>query len=156
MSISRVTPAGSVSSIGWRGPNAGCGRGTRCSAETGTVGACPTVAANAGPTRIFAPTPGFVSSCDGGGCEAGATTAGAGGSGVGVRPAGRWMTTVRSSGVTIDLDHAACAPEDAGVVGTAGWIANGSISSVSGRCRSLDVGSRLVSPAGSSMGSGGT
>ena len=67
-SISRVTPAGSVSSIGWRGPNAGCGaRHARCSADTGTVGACPTDAANAGATRIRVAMPGFVSSCDGSG-----------------------------------------------------------------------------------------
>ena len=88
-SISRVTPAGRVSSIGWRGPNAGCGRGARCSAETGTVGACATVAANAGATRIRVPTPGFVSSCDGiAGDEPAPGTAGAGGSGFGARPAG--------------------------------------------------------------------
>ena len=54
---SRVTPAGSVSSIGRRPGRlaAGSGRGgtpARCSAETGTVGACPTVAAKFGATRI--------------------------------------------------------------------------------------------------------
>ncbi len=101
------------------------------------------------------PTPGFVSSCDGGVGEAGATNAGAGGSGFGVSPAGRGMTTVRSSGADGGL-AAACAPEWGALAGKVGWIVNGSISSVSGRYRSPDIGSRLVSPAGSSMGSGGT
>ena len=121
--------------------------------DTGTVGACPTEAANAGATRIRVPTPGFVSSCEGAAGEAGARTADVGGSGFGPRPAGRGMTTVRSSGAAGVA--AARTPGACGVSGSVGGIVNGSISSVSGRWMSLDS-SRLVSPAGSSSGAGGT
>src|SRR6187401_1737902 len=63
------------------------------------------------------------------------------------------MTTVRSS-PPAGGRATGRTPELAG--GAVGCSANGSISSVSGRYRSPDIGSRLVSPAGSSMGAGGT
>ena len=125
----------------------------RCSAETGTVGACATDAANAGATRIRVPTPGFVSSCDG---SVRGRRQDAGGSGSrearGTRdddcPIVRSGRRPRRRGVRTRRRRASSA-------GSAGSSTARSARSRADTDRSTG-GSRLVSPAGSSMGSGGT
>ena len=157
-SSSRVTPAGSVSSIGRIvSPRLvpGSGRGgtaARCRAETGTVGACPTVAAKFGDTRMRVAWLALASSAMSGRVAAG-----------GVSPAGRGMMIVRSSpgsGSGIGAGKAAGrAPETAGIAGIVPVfeVWSGSISSVSGRSKSVEGGCRrLASPTGSSIGGGGT
>jgi hypothetical protein len=64
------------------------------------------------------------------------------------------MMTVRSSRAILG-PSASAGSAAAGIVGAVGCSVSGSISSVSGRSKSVESGSRLVSPTGSSMGGGG-
>ncbi len=151
---SRVTPAGSVSSIGRRGPKAGCGRGRamqrrhrhgrRVPERRREVRRHDEARGDAGIGVLRRRRRAGTGGATGTGRDSDLTA----------NDAGRGRTIVRSSGVS-GSSGAGGAANIAGIVDSVGWSDNGSISSVSGRSKSLAIGSRLVSPAGSSMGAGG-